>query len=103
MLELKLTVENIDYSGIAELALPVAKEKLSEKGGFAGQLLKKIPKEGMNEAFKGILNMIPQEQQDEILIGIINKYEDKIIEILQNAACDKGVNIKIWGIDVKKV
>lgn len=39
MIEIKIVVDEIDYSGIAELAIPFVKEKLSEKDTGIGKLI----------------------------------------------------------------
>ena len=39
MIELKIQLDDIDYSGIAELAMPAVKDKLGENGCFFSGLI----------------------------------------------------------------
>lgn len=47
--------------------------------------------------------MLPfMEQKDEVALSLINKYEDKIVELMQKTASDKGVNIAVKGLSANK-
>lgn len=92
MVELKVQLDEIDYSSIAEMALPIMKEKL--KGSTVGSMIDNVPASALN----GFLKFIPQDKKDEIVIGIVNQYEDRIIRFLEKAAADKGVNVKVKGV-----
>ncbi len=104
MIELKLKLDDIDYSGIAELAMPIVKEKLSESGNFVGGLIgKHIPAAAMNAALSGFLQFLTPEQKDEIVLSLINKYEKNIIDILQQTALNNGVDLTIKGLNASKI
>ena len=99
MIEIKLQLDDIDYSGIAELAMPLVKEKLSENGGFLGGIVgKHIPEAALNGALNGFLNFLTPTQKDEVALSLINKYENKITDILQQTASNHGVNLKVKGL-----
>lgn len=103
MLEIKLQLDDIDYSGIAELAIPIVKEKLAESGSFLGGIVgKHIPEVALNGALNSFLKFLTPEQKDEVAISLINKYEDKIIKTLQDTASSKGVNVSVKGLLVSK-
>ncbi|EOQ38676.1 hypothetical protein [Butyricicoccus pullicaecorum] len=103
MIELKIQLDDIDYSGIAELAMPVVKEKLGENGGFFGGLIgNHVPESALNGAFNGFLKFLSPEQRDDIALSLINKYEDKIVKLLQNTASDKGVKITVKSLSANK-
>ena len=99
MIEITVQLEDVDYSGIAELAMPIVKEKLTENGGFiAGLFGKHIPEAALNSALSGFLKFLTPEQKDEIVLSLINKYEDKIVNILQQTASNHGVNLTVKGL-----
>ncbi len=104
MIELNFVLDDIDYSGIADLALPVVKEKLAGSNNFIGGLAAKhIPESALSNALSGFLNVLTPEQKDEVALSLINKYEEKIMGILQKAASDKGVNITVKGLSARMV
>lgn len=104
MIEWKLVVEEIDYSGIAELALPVIQEKLAEKEDGIGMLIgKHVPESALRSGINGFLSFLTPEQRDEIALSLIAKYRDRIIEILQNTAASKGVKLAVKELSVQKV
>lgn len=99
MIEIKIKLDDIDYSGIAELAMPVVKEKLGERGGFLGGLIgNHVPESALSGALNGFLSFLSPEQRDEVALSLINKYEDKIVGILQKTASDHGVSLKVKGL-----
>lgn len=96
MIELKFTIDEIDYSGISELVLPILKEQLAEKETFLGDLFGKyIPTSVLTASVSGILKALSQEQKDALTIKIVEKYKDNIKNILQKAAKDRGVNLVV--------
>lgn len=104
MIEIKLQLDDIDYSGIAELAMPIVKENLSGKGSFLGNLVgNHIPESALNGALNGFLNVLTPEQKDDVALKLINKYQDKIVDILQKTASNHGVNLKVKGLSANPV
>lgn len=103
MIEIKITLDEIDYSGIAELALPIVKEKLAGSDNFISGLVgKHIPEAALSGTLKCFLKLLTPEQKDEVALSLINKYEDKIVELMQKTASDKGVNIAVKGLSANK-
>lgn len=100
MIEIKLLLDDIDYSSIAELAMPLIKEKISENGGgFLGGLLgKQIPAFALN----GLIGLLTPQQKDEIALKLINRNEDKIIGLLQKTASENGVNLTVKSLTASK-
>ncbi len=104
MIELKIKLDDIDYSGIAELAMPIVKAKLAESGNFFGGLIgKHMPEAAINEALSSFLKFLTPEQRDEVALSLINKYEKKIVEILQKTALNNGVNLTVKGLNAEKI
>lgn len=103
MLEIKLTVDNIDYNGIAEAAMPFVKEKLAETGNFFGGLIGNyVPENALNGAVNGFMKFLAPEQRDDILLKLISRYEENIVEAIQKAADDKGIRLEVKELSVRK-
>ena len=104
MIEVKLLIDEIDYNGIAELVIPIIKEKFSQNEGFLSNLIENyIPTTALNGALNGFLDLLTNEQKDEIAISLINRYDEKIIQIMQQIALNKGIDVKIKGLSVDKI
>lgn len=99
MIEIRVQLDEIDYTGIAELAMPIIKEKLGENGdGFLSGLVgKRIP----SFALGSLMKFLTPKQKDEIALKLINKYEAKIAELLEKTASEHGVSLKIKGVSAK--
>lgn len=104
MVEIKMIVNNIDYSGIAELVMPIVKDKLSENDNGIGKLIgKHVPEAALNGAINGFLKFLTPEQKDEIAFSLVSKYQDKIVDIIQSTASGKGVNLTVQELSVKRL
>ena len=51
---------------------------------------------------KKMLNALPQETKDELVVYLINSNKDKIAELLQNTLANKGIELRIDDIEIKK-
>lgn len=104
MLEIKLLVDEIDYSGISDLVIPILKEKLAEDGkGLSGFVGKHIPAAALNGAMHAFLKFLSPEQKEDLAVSLIAKYEEKLREALQKGAEDRGIGIKVNALSVAKV
>jgi len=80
MIEIKLQLDEIDYSGIAELVIPIAKEKLAEQNNFFGGIIgKHVPKAALTGAASTLFKLMTLEQKDDVAVSLINKYADNIV------------------------
>lgn len=104
MIEVKILLDDIDYSSIAESMIPVVKEKLAENDNFIGGLIgKHVPESALNGAVNGFLKFLSQKQKDELALSMIKKYKEKIVKMLQNAAADKGIDVTIKELSTNMV
>lgn len=103
MIELKVSLDSIDYSGIAELVMPLVKDKLADNGNIlVRSIFENVNPDSMSRVLSSALNLLPQEQKDEITVSLFEKYKDKIVKILEQAACDKGVDLKVKELSIEK-
>ncbi len=104
MVEIRLVVDEIDYSGIAKLVMPIVKEKLAEQNKGLGKIIgKHVPEAAMSGALNGLLQFMTPTQRDDIVIKLIAKYDDKIIDILQNTAIANGVKLELKDLSVTRI
>lgn len=98
MVEIKITLDEIDYSGIAEVILPIVQEKYADRLAGFGGLLKdaKLPASVVSAA----LSAMPQHVKDELAVYLVNKYEDKIISTIEKTADDRGIRLNVLALDV---
>ena len=100
---MKITLElnDIDYSALVKVLLPVIQTKLEEKDGAIASILAKVA--GMSPGIAGkMIDMMPQETKDEIAIMLINKNRDKIIENVLKYANQEGIHFRIDNFEVKE-
>ena len=100
---MKITLElnDIDYSALVKVLLPVIQTKLEEKDGAVASILAKIA--GMSPSIAGkMIDMMPQETKDEIAIMLINKNCDRIIENVLKYANQEGIHFRIDNFEVKE-
>lgn len=103
MIELKVSLDSIDYSGIAELVMPFVKDKLADNGNIlVRSIFENVNPDSMSRVLSSALNLLPQEQKDEITVSLFEKYKDKIVNILEQAACGKGVDLKVKDLSIEK-
>ena len=102
MLEVKLYVSDIDYEGIVDMALPKVTQKLSDKGSFIGKIVKKREKM-LGKAAHKFLTKRGQEGTEQLIANLAAKKRSLLIDKASSAVKKKGLDMRIVGIDVKKV
>ncbi|MBR3995591.1 MAG: hypothetical protein IKI97_09970 [Clostridia bacterium] len=100
-MKITLNINNIDYESIIDQSIPLLKEKAPADNNI---LLKTIS--GIlsmpGDIPKKMLNALPQETKDELVVYLINSNKDKIAELLQNTLANKGIELRIDDIEIKK-
>ena len=100
-MKITLNINNIDYESIIDQSIPLLKEKAPADNNI---LLKTIS--GIlsmpGDIPKKMLNALPQETKDELVVYLINSNKDKIAELLQNTLANKGIELPIDDIEIKK-
>ena len=99
-MEIKLTVENIDYASLIEKLLPLVEDKLQESDGVVEKLLvglTKVP----SYLIKATVNAFPQKTKDEIVAFLVNKNRETIEEILMDSLRQKGITMQVSNIEIE--
>lgn len=102
MLEIKISVDKIDYKGIVNAALPIAAEKIKEDKalGFLNVLLgdTQLSEKVINAA----LDAIPDDVKDKLVISAVEDMNGKILEAIRGIVAQKGINMDVNEISIKK-
>lgn len=100
-MKITLNINNINYETIIDKSVPLLKEKAQKDNNI---LLKTIS--GIlsmpGDISKKMLNALPQETKDELVVYLINSNKGKIAELLQNTLTNKGIELRIDDIEIKK-
>lgn len=103
MIELKIQIDEIDYGGIAQHALPAVLERARNSRGdskviHALQGLGRMPAGAM----KLMLNAMPQDTKDSITLAFLNAYKDDLSEQINKFAAQKGIQLTVKSIEASK-
>ena len=101
MLEIKLLVDEVDYDGLADLLLPIAADKLEEKGGLIGKVAGK--KEWIGGKVHKLLQKWGREKTEEKAVELAMKKRELLMEKATAAAEKKGLTLKVCDISVRKI
>lgn len=99
-MEIKLTVENIDYASLIEKLLPLVGDKLQESDGVVEKLLANLTKVP-SYLIKATVNAFPQETKDDMVAFLVNKNRENIEEILMDSLRQKGITMQISNIEIE--
>lgn len=102
MIKIEMVLDEINYNDIAELAIPIVKEKLVQKGNVLG-LAKHVPESVLNHLAHEFLEKLSNEKKEELAIQLINLYGSDLTNALQKAVADKGIRITIRDMSVQSV
>lgn len=92
MIELKLTLDELDYDALVDRFLPVLTEHLRASGNPVGMLLSN----GMSASMaKGILHGLSKEKKEQLAVDLLNGNKSKIIAALEHAAGQQGFQLHI--------
>ena len=99
---MKVTIElnDIDYGALAEILLPLVKDKLSQSEGNGAGIITTIASVPPSIAGK-MIDVLPQKTKDELCVMLLNKNKEKIVESIMEYAEKNGVSFKIDNIEVE--
>ena len=101
MIDIKISVSNVDYEAALDTLLPVLLEHLSKKteNAFLSSILSKT--KGVSSiAAKAALKTLPQDTRDDLAVACLNHYNDDIKRLLTEASKQKGIALQIDGINI---
>ena len=101
MIDIKISVSNVDYEAALDTLLPVLLEHLSKKteNAFLSSILSKT--KGVSSiAAKAALKTLPQDTRDDLAVACLNHYKDDIQRLLTEASKQKGIALQIDGLNI---
>lgn len=103
MIELKISLDSIDYSGIAELVMPLVRDKLANNGNIlVRRIFENTNPDSMSHVLNSALNLLSQDQKDEITISLFERYKDRIVNTIEQTAQSKGIELSIKELSLGK-
>ena len=102
MIELRMTISDINYERAAELilsALP-ARTDSGDELPLTARILANSPDLGTRAA-KAILAGMSEDTKNELLVKYINKNREKIAALLSDMALGKGIELKVSSVSAE--
>ncbi|MCQ2452488.1 MAG: hypothetical protein MJ075_05065 [Oscillospiraceae bacterium] len=103
MVELSITLDEIDFDSVAELLTPVMEGQL-QNGSFPPWAKMLLLAGGANaETVKKLLAKIPDSKKEEFLVQAVNYKTTQSARKLEDYAAKKGIHLKITRLGAKKL
>lgn len=108
MLEIKITLDNIDYDAAIDVLFPVIsdklEERLGEKSAIAGAVGKLIGKtQGINKTvIKGVFSRLSVEKKEELIAWCVNAKPREIGNMLTGAFKKANVSFDVKGLEMEQ-
>jgi len=93
-MKLTVTVNDIDYDSLADLLVPALAQQM-ENTWFPVNLTENGK---ATDAAKAMLRRMPEKRKNALLCNAVNRNEEKIADLLMNAAREKGISLNISDI-----
>lgn len=101
MININISLSDVDYEAALDALLPIFMEYLSKKSDnpFLTTILTKT-KSISTAAAKGALKALPQGTRDELAVVCLNHYKNDIIHILTETSRQKGIIMELNDIAI---
>ena len=96
MIEVRLVLDEIDYD-----LLPLAADKMEEKGGVLGLLGRN--REGLGGVARHLLKTMSQEKRDELLLQLLNEKKQLILTKANQKAAEEMLGVRILDASAQKI
>lgn len=102
MIQLKITLEDIDYESVAEYLTPAFEDQYQNGNlpGWARLLL--VAGGNTAETVKKIIGKVPDSTKEDMIVQVVNYKTDRTIRKLEDMAAEKGIRIKIRDVSARK-
>ena len=103
MIQLNITIEDIDYGSVAEFLTPVFEDQYrnGDLPGWARLLL--VAGGSTAETVKKIVERIPDDKKEDMIVRVVNYQTDRTARKLEEIAADRGIRIRIGDVGARKV
>ena len=102
MIQLNITIEDIDYDSVAEFMAPAFDDQYQngELPGWARLLL--VAGGSTAETVKKIIGKIPESTREDMIVRVVNYQTERTARKLEDIAAGKGIRIKIRDVGARK-
>ena len=101
MLELRLLVSDLDYDDLVDVIVPLAADKVAERGGLLGKLA--ASRERLSAAAHKFLVGKNQDQRDRLAAELAEKNRALLIKKAAELAEKKGIHVQVCDITIRKI
>ena len=100
MIEIKMTVDDVDYEEILETLYPLLEARLYNKieNPLLAGLLSKMKGLPM-VTIKAMLKTLPQKTKDELVVLCLNYYKENIVRMLTDTLERHGIPLNIQDME----
>lgn len=100
MIEIKMTVDDVDYEEILETLYPLLEERMYNKieNPLLAGLLSKMKGLPM-VTIKAMLKTLPQKTKDELVVLCLNYYKENIVRMLTDTLERHGIPLNIQDME----
>ena len=100
MIEIKMTVDDVDYEEILETLYPLLEERLYNKieNPLLAGLLSKMKGLPM-VTIKAMQKTLPQKTKDELVVLCLNYYKENIVRMLTDTLERHGIPLNIQDME----
>lgn len=103
MLQMTISISDVDYSAISAKVVPMLLESMKEKDGHSKIVdvlsrFRSLP----GKAAAAALNILPQDTKDEIAVHWVSTFDDQILEKLQALLQEKELPLEVTEIATRK-
>lgn len=101
MIEIKISISDVNYETAAEKAIPIALDKLSQREDTSFLITALSRFKGVTgKAAMAALSVLPQNVKDEIATTMIQSKKDSIIDFINKLAHEQGMILTVSELSV---
>ncbi len=93
-MEIRIIVDEINYSDVVTKCLPLVRDKLKDKDGTLPKVISGLANLPPSMA-AAMLEALPQETKDEVAALLINKNKERLIAKAEEYAAKNDIALKI--------
>ena len=99
MVEIKIKLDDLDYTNIIKVAFPIIKKKAETETAMWATVVRHI-NEPDEATIEGLLKLIPAGAKDKLVEAALEKYKDEIPAALTSLADAKGLKLNITDVEI---
>lgn len=102
MIQLKLTIEEIDYDSVAEFLAPAFADQTANGNIPAWARLLLVGGGATGDTIRKMLSKVPDSTKEDMIVQAVNFRTERTAEKLEDIAAGKGIRIKIKDVGARR-